>query len=201
MLSRVPPRKLEMANEARPSTSTDDVDFSLPKSRRESSIRIANALIESGVLAAVEKNTSNKVHSHAKKILVDHEEEEGLSELVTKFNRLRQEQNVFKKMVGPNFHEAIAAKPKARIPDVNEEAIDPYDDGSLSENALDEEESADDPAKSNTSHRGSLKPGTMNTINTEYESFDYTETSSALQYIQATKRTAQQVMRTDFNRW
>ena len=28
--------------------------------------------------------------------------------------------------------------------------------------------------------RGTLKPGTMNTINAEFESFDYTETSSAL---------------------
>ena len=190
-----------MANEARPSTSTDEVDFSLPKIRRESSARITNALIENKVLTVGEKTTSSKVHSHAKKILGDHEEEERLSELVTKFNRLRQEQNVFKKMIGPNFHEAIAAKPKARIPDVNEETIE--GDPGLSEgNDEDEENSSRNcPRKTRYRNRGILKPGTMNTINTEYESFDYTETSSALQYIQATKRTAKQVLRTDFNRW
>ena len=31
--------------------------------------------------------------------------------------------------------------------------------------------------------RGTLRPGTMNTINAEFESFDYTETSSALRYV------------------
>ena len=188
-----------MAHEARPSASTDEVDFSLPKMRRESAVRITNALIETGVLAIGEKNTSNKVHSHAKKMLNDQEEEETLSELVTKFNRLRQEQNVFKKMIGPNFHEAIAAKPKARIPDVNEETIE--GSVSLPENPRDEENSSGNCGKTRFANRGTLKPGTMNTINTEYESFDYTETSSALQYIQATKRTAKQVLRTDFNRW
>ena len=131
--------------------------------------------------------------SSTNKYVEDEADEEDVSEWVLRFNRLRQEQNVFKKMVGPNYLEAIMAKPKARIPDVNEDSIDPFDFDSDIENAENE-------MKSN-SHRGTLNPGTMNTINAEYESFDYTEGSSALQYIQAGKRTLKEVLRTDFNRW
>ena len=43
--------------------------------------------------------------------------------------------------------------------------------------------------------------GTMNTLNAHFESFDYTETSSALRYLSGTKRTAMDVLRVDFNRW
>ena len=103
-------------------------------------------------------------------------------------------------MVGPNYLEAIMAKPKARIPDVNEDSIDPFDDGGFTLDIdIENVDATEKVCQSN--HRGTLGPGTMNTINAEYESFDYTEGSSALQYIQAGKRTLTEVLRTDFNRW
>ena len=47
----------------------------------------------------------------------------------------------------------------------------------------------------------SFQPGTLNTINAEFESFDYTETSSALRYLSGAKRSALNVLRVDFMRW
>jgi hypothetical protein len=55
--------------------------------------------------------------------------------------------------------------------------------GGISENggSNDEETNFDSNGKQIPgAQRGTLKPGTMNTINAEFESFDYTETSSAL---------------------
>merc|ERR1719219_171493 len=143
--------------------------------------------------------------SAAKKIIPEEVvESDDLSETYLRFNRMRQEQNFFKKMSGPNFLEAIIAKPKARLPDINDEVIDEYDEGGVGENggSNDEEGNFDGNGKPIAeAQRGTLKPGTMNTINAEFESFDYTETSSALRYISGAKRTALTVLRVDFNRW
>ena len=129
----------------------------------------------------------------------DDEEEEDVAEFLLRYNRLLQEQNLFQKIVGPNYLEAIMAKPKARIPDVNEDSIDPFDDGGFE---WDVENNADASEKDcHVNPRGTLKPGTMNTIHADYESFDYCEGSSALQYIQAGTRTIKEVLCTDFNRW
>ena len=136
--------------------------------------------------------------SSSKKFCEDDDEEEVVAEWILRYNRLLQEQNLFKKIVGPNYLEAIMAKPKARIPDVNEESIDPFDDA-----GFEDVENVDDAREKAclVNQRGTLNPGTMNTINADYESFDYCEGSSALQYIQAGTRTIKEVLRTDFNRW
>ena len=48
---------------------------------------------------------------------------------------------------------------------------------------------------------GTLTAGTCNTIDAEFESFDYTETSSALRYRSGIGKTAMGILRVDFNRW
>ena len=104
-----------MAEGSRPSTSSDEVDFVSNKSRRENALKITNSLIENGVLAN-QKSTCNKVQNQiscATKAL-ESQDGEGISEWVLRYNRLRQEQNVFLKMKGPNFLEAIIHKPKVR---------------------------------------------------------------------------------------
>ena len=44
---------------------------------------------------------------------------EDLTEMYIRFNRMRQEQNFIRKIEGPNYLNAISAKPKLRIPDVS----------------------------------------------------------------------------------
>ena len=134
-------RKRNM-DDPHPSTSSarqDDVDFvSLPfpnfnRNTDMTSKMISKSLVENGALGTKQQNASSKVMNHlsaAKKMISDEEvESSDLSEIYLRFNRMRQEQNFFKKMSGPNFLEAIIAKPKARLPDINDEAIDEYDEG------------------------------------------------------------------------
>merc|ERR1712241_212996 len=131
--------------ESEPSTSAirqDEVDFvSLPfpnfnrsNSKDVVSKMIAKSLVDNGALGTKSHNASSKVMnqlSAAKKIVSEEVENDDLSEMYLRFNRMRQEQNFFKKMSGPNFLEAIIAKPKARLPDINDEAIDEYDEGGV----------------------------------------------------------------------
>ena len=103
-------------------------------------------------------------------------------------------------MGGPNFLDAIMAKPKTRIPDINDEAIDPNDN--INMNVEDEEVNLNvDNKPFLDSQRGTLKAGTLNTIDAEFESFDYTETSSALRYRSGIGKTAMSILQVDFNRW
>ena len=188
-----------MEEDPLPSTSSarnDEVDFvSLPlpmfnrsNTKDQVSKMITKCLVDNGALGTKQQNASSKVMNHisqAKKIIPEEVvESDDLSETYLRFNRMRQEQNFFKKMSGPNFLEAIIAKPKARLPDINDEVIDEYGTGGGGENggSNDEEErNFDGNGKPiPEAQRGTLKPGTMNTINAEFESFDYTETSSAL---------------------
>lgn len=188
-----------------PSDETDSVNIRPVFNRQVSKDLkcVARGLVENG---AVTPKSGNKVLYHmitSKKLMPtdDEVENEDLSENYLKFNRMRQEENYFKKMSGPNYLEAILAKPKARLPDINDEAIDAYDDGGIQPPNEDEENMDVDGKPIYEAQRGTLTPGAMETINAEFESFDYTETSSALRYIAGTKRTAMSVLRVDFMRW
>ena len=129
-----------------PSTSAtrqDEVDFvSLPfpnfnrsNSKDMVSKMITKSLVDIGALGTKQQNNSSKVMnqlSAAKKIISEEVDSDDLSEMYLRLDRMRQEQNFFKKMSGPNFLEAIIAKPKARLPDINDEVIDEYDEGKIS---------------------------------------------------------------------
>jgi hypothetical protein len=122
---------------------------------------------------------------------------------------MQQEQCNNLKLNGPNYLAAIMAKPKARLPDCNEEDISVNDDDNVevddAENSISRDDNlfgSNDPLESELDpSRGSLQPGTMNTINSEFESFDYTETSSALRYRSGSERTASSVAQEDTYRW
>ena len=138
-----------MEEDPLPSTSSarnDEVDFvSLPlpmfnrsNTKDQVSKMITKCLVDNGALGTKQQNASSKVMNHisqAKKIIPEEVvESDDLSETYLRFNRMRQEQNFFKKMSGPNFLEAIIAKPKARLPDINDEVIDEYGTGGGGEN-------------------------------------------------------------------
>ena len=110
------------------SSRSDEVD-AIQILRVNPDVKLLKNVVENPALGA--KKNSHKVLSHiaaAKKMcqnaVIDNED---ISEVYFRFNRMRQEQNIFRKMGGPNYLEAIMAKPKARIPDINDEAIDPND--------------------------------------------------------------------------
>ena len=134
--------KMEDPEPSTSATRQDEVDFvSLPfpnfnrsNSKDMVSKMITKSLVDIGALGTKQQNNSSKVMnqlSAAKKIISDEVDSDDLSEMYLRFNRMRQEQNFFKKMSGPNFLEAIIAKPKARLPDINDEAIDEYDEGKI----------------------------------------------------------------------
>ena len=148
---------------------------------------VATSLDESGALGTKEKNASKKLIpqlSNGRRKLAKKDEEDDYNDVYMRFNRMKQEQNYFGSQNGPNVLECILSKPKIRLPDINQKTIDVFDGLDIVDENEDEENL--DPSRGgqlDNNQRGTLKPGIMNTINAEYESFDYTETSSALRYV------------------
>ncbi len=115
-----------------------------------------------------------------------------------RYNRVRREQYFLKKMKGPNFLDAIVAHHKPDLPDINVKKIKPKETDDQHRDTFVEYENSHAPEEVQI---GIVKPGTMNTLNFNFESFDYTETSSALMYLHGAKRTALHMLRVNFNRY
>ena len=185
---------------ARPSTSSDEVDIVekidiLTKLKRASTKdiiakTILESLNKSGAMGK-KQNASHKVMSQIssnRRAIFQTSQTSQLDDLTDfylKMNRMQQEQNYFTKNKGPDFLTPILAKPKVRLPDINKDKIDPTDDGNGDfENENDAENViVNENEKVYRADRGTIKPGAVSTIDAEFESFDYTEHSSALRYI------------------
>lgn len=143
-------------------TRSDEVDFvQFGRSHTHNpQARVVKNLVDNQSVGT--KANSPKVYSHlltaVKECQNEEIEPEDVSQFYLRFNRMRQEQNIFKKMSGPNYLEAILAKPKAKLPDINDNAIDATDDGGVVGEIEDNNDEEGAPEKTPVEgQRGTLK--------------------------------------------